>query len=122
MIVAGILLVMTLGGSLWFYRRLSAPSSPPLIDQPASSPASKGTPSAPESSPATAPLTKPVVTPPKRPPQVVQQGSSINEILKMMGDPDRIEEDSAQNLRILYYGKLRLILRNGKLVQGQTVP
>ena len=121
-IVAGILLGMILGGSFWLHGWRSAPSSSPLTDPPASSPPSPLTPSALESSPATAPLVKPAVTPPKRPPQVVQQGSSLNEILQMMGDPDRVEEDSSHSLRILYYGKLRLILRNGRLVQGQTVP
>ena len=121
-IVGGFLLGLILGGSLLLHGWLSAPSSSPPIEQPAASLPSQLTISVPESLPAAAPPVKPAVTPPKRPPHVVQQGSSLNEILQMMGNPDRIEEDSSHSLRILYYGKLRLILQNGRLVQGQTVP
>ena len=121
-IVAGFVLSLILGGGLWLHGWLSVPPSSPPIDQPAASPPPPLTISVPESSPTTAPPVKSVVKPPKRPPKVVQRGSSLNEILQMMGDPDRIEEDSSHSLRILYYGKLRLILQNGRLVQGQTVP
>ena len=121
-IVVGFLLGLILGGSLWLHRWQSASSSSPPIEQPAASLPSQLTISVPESLPAAAPPVKPAVTAPKRPPQVVQQGSSLNEILQMMGNPDRIEEDSSHSLRILHYGKLRLILQNGRLVQGQTVP
>jgi hypothetical protein len=121
-IVVGLLLGLSLGGSFWLHGRLTVPSSSPPIDKPTTSPPPPLTLSIPESTPVAAPPMKPAVKPPKRPPQVVQQGSSLNEILQMMGDPDRVEDDSSQNLKILYYGKLRLILQNGKLVQGQTTP
>jgi hypothetical protein len=121
-IVAGVLLGLILGSSLWFHRRLSASSSPLPTDQPASSLPLQLPTSAPESSPLPSSLMKPAGTYSKLPPQVVQRGSRLNEILQMMGEPDRIEEDSSQNLRVLYYGKLRLILRNGQLVQGLTLP
>jgi hypothetical protein len=121
-IVAGILLGLILGSSLWFHRRSSASSSPLPTDQPESSLPLQLPTSAPDSSPVPSSLMKPAGAYPKLPPQVVQRGSRLNEILQMMGEPDRIEEDSSQNLRILYYGKLRLILRNGQLVQGLTQP
>lgn len=121
-IVAGILFGLILGSSLWSHRRLSTFSSPLPMYKPASSPPIQLSSSAPESPPLTAPLMKSVATPFKLPPQVLQRGSSLNEILQMMGEPDRVEEDSSHGLRILYYGKLRLILRNGQLVQGLTLP
>jgi len=119
-IVAGLLLGVALGGSLWFHRRLSVPSPPLPTNQPISSPPSASIPE--PSAPVTPTLKNPAVIPSKPKPQVVQLGSNLNEILQVMGNPDRVEEDSSHNLRVLYYGKLRLILKNGKLVQGLTQP
>jgi hypothetical protein len=121
-IVTGIVLGLILGCSLWLHRRPSASSSPLSINQPASSLPSQFSTSDPKISAVTAPLVKPAVAPSKLPPQVVQHGSSLNEIFQMMGEPDRVEEDSSHGLKILYYGKLCLILRNGQLVQGRTLP
>lgn len=120
-LVAGILLGLFLGTSLWFHRKLSTSSSLPPHAPVSSLPLQLST-STPENMPATAPLLKSVATPFRQPPQIVQRGSTLNEILQMMGEPDRVEEDSSHSLRILYYGKLRLILRNGVLVQGLPPP
>ena len=122
-IVAGLFLGMAVGGSLMFHRRLSVPSPPFPTNQPVSSLPSPPSASIPgPSTPDTTNLTNPAVIPSGPKPQVVHVGSNLNEILQMMGNPDRVEEDSSRNLRILYYGKLRLIVRNGKLVQGLTQP
>ena len=121
--MAGILLGMTLGGSLWFHRRLSARPAPLPLNQPLTSVPSTLSAPVPGASPmVTTNLQHPPATPSKPSPHVVQRGSSLKEVLEMMGNPDRVEEDPSHDLRVLYYGKLRLIFQSGKLVQGLTQP
>jgi curved DNA-binding protein CbpA len=54
-------------------------------------------------------------------PQVIQFGSSTQDVLNFMGKPDHVEEIPSQNIRILHYGQLRLVFRNGKLIPGSGV-
>ena len=122
-LMAGVLLGAALGGSLWFHRRISTsvaplPFDPAIISIP---PSTFG--QAPEVHPvnlSNSPSRQ--ATTSKRPPQVIQKGSSLSEILTMMGNPDRIEEDPSQGIKILHYGNLRLILRQNSLVQGINQP
>jgi curved DNA-binding protein CbpA len=51
--------------------------------------------------------------------KVIQAGSSIEEVLAVMGKPDRVEEIPSKSLRFLHYGKLVLTIRNGKMVSGE---
>jgi hypothetical protein len=121
--VAGLLFGITLGVSFLYRHKSSVPSSSPLGD-----PLGTALPSFPGHSTSTSmtPMSdtpaKPSEAPFKSRPRVVQVGSDLSDVLQVLGNPDRVEEDSSQALRILYYGKLRLILKNGKLVQGLTPP
>ena len=70
----------------------------------------------PPKAPAAAPPVK------KKPgPEVVAFGSSTEEVMHLMGKPDDVEELTAQGVRILHYGKLRLVFRNNKLVPGSGI-
>ena len=70
-------------------------------------------------------LPKPVSVMPrttkKKGPEVVEFGSSTEQVLDLMGKPDQVEELAAQQIRILHYGKLRLVFKNNKLVPGSGV-
>jgi curved DNA-binding protein CbpA len=61
---------------------------------------------------------KPAMSRPK-PAQVIQVGSSLEEVVALMGKPDRVEEIPSKGLRFLHYGKLVLTIRNGKMVSGE---
>jgi hypothetical protein len=54
-------------------------------------------------------------------PEVVEFGSSTEQVLRIMGTPDQVEELAAQGIRILHYGKLRLVFKNNKLVPGSGI-
>jgi len=54
-------------------------------------------------------------------PEVVEFGSSTEQVLNLMGKPDQVEEVAAQGIRVLHYGKLRLVFRNNKLVPGSGI-
>ena len=122
-IAAGVLLGMTLGGGLWFHRRLTVSSTSRQTNLPGTTlpPVPVGSTPAP-TTPMSETLAKPAVIPSKPQPRVVQIGSDLSEVLQTMGNPDRVEEDSSRSLKILHYGKLSLVLKNGKLVQGLTQP
>ena len=70
-------------------------------------------------------LPKPVPVMPrmtkKKGPEVVEFGSSTEQVLDLMGKPDQVEELATQNIRILHYGKLRLVFKNNKLVPGSGI-
>lgn len=70
-------------------------------------------------------LPKPVSVMPrttkKKGPEVVEFGSSTEQVLDLMGKPDQVEEIAAQQIRILHYGKLRLVFKNNKLVPGSGI-
>ncbi|PYV88507.1 MAG: hypothetical protein DMG05_15505 [Acidobacteria bacterium] len=53
--------------------------------------------------------------------KVIQVGSTLREVTEELGRPDRVEEFSPDGIRILYYGKLRLLIRDGKVAQGSGV-
>src|SRR5262249_5291656 len=74
--------------------------------------------------PAPRPPTKPPAAAPvkkKAGPEVVAFGSSTEEVVHLMGTPDEVEELTAQGIRILHYGKLRMVFRNNKLVPGSGI-
>jgi curved DNA-binding protein CbpA len=73
------------------------------------------TPSVPKAQPV-APIVKK-----KKGPEVVQFGSSTEEVLNLMGKPDQVEELAAQGIRVLHYGKLRLVFKNDRLVPGSGI-
>ena len=70
-------------------------------------------------------LPKPVPVMPrvtkKKGPEVVEFGSSTEQVLDVMGKPDQVEEFAAQQIRVLHYGKLRLVFKNNKLVPGSGI-
>jgi len=53
-------------------------------------------------------------------PEVVEFGSSTEQVLNLMGKPDQVEEVTP-GIRVLHYGKLRLVFRNNKLVPGSGI-
>jgi curved DNA-binding protein CbpA len=57
----------------------------------------------------------------KKGPEVVEFGSSTEQVLDLMGKPDRVEELPASGIRVLHYGKLRLVFKNNKLVPGSGI-
>jgi DnaJ domain len=57
----------------------------------------------------------------RKAPEVVQLGSSIQAVLDLMGKPDRVEEIPTQDIRVLHYGKLRLVFKNSRLVPESGV-
>ena len=50
--------------------------------------------------------------------KVVQVGSTVQEVTELLGKPDRVEQFPANRSRILHYGKLRLLIQDGKVAQG----
>jgi len=54
-------------------------------------------------------------------PEVVEFGSSTEDVLQLLGKPDRVEEVATQRVRILHYGKLRLVFNDNKLVPGSGI-
>jgi curved DNA-binding protein CbpA len=50
--------------------------------------------------------------------KVVQVGSTVQDVLELLGKPDRVEEFPANKSRILYYGKLRFLVQDGRVAQG----
>jgi hypothetical protein len=121
--VAGLLFGMTLGASFWYQGRPTIPPTTPLTNLPGTTlPSFPVNSTSTQTTPLSETPAKPAEMPSKARPQVVQIGSDLNEVLQMMGNPDRVEEDFSRGLRILHYGKLRLVLKNGKLVQGLTPP
>ena len=52
---------------------------------------------------------------------MVEFGSTTEQVLHLMGKPDQVEELAAQGIRILHFGKLRLVFKNNKLVPGSGI-
>jgi len=79
----------------------------------------------PVAAPSVPSLPKPVSVMPrttkKKRPEVVEFGSSTEQVLEIMGKPDQVEELAAGGIRILHYGKLRLVFKNNKLVPGSGI-
>jgi len=118
MTIAGLALGLLLGLGAWFFDRIQKkqpePSPAPAVG-PVETPIPAVAPSVPKAAPAAPPLKK------KKGPEVVEFGSSTEQVLDMMGTPDQVEELAAQGVRILHYGKLRLVFKNNKLVPGSGI-
>ncbi len=63
----------------------------------------------------------PIVQLGKKGPAVIQFGSSSRDVLDVMGKPDRVEDHPENQIRVLHYGKLRLVFKNGRLIPGSGV-
>jgi curved DNA-binding protein CbpA len=111
---AGLALGLMLGFGPWLFDLLrSKQSSPPPVPAP---PVEVSLPAVVPSVPKAAPVDIPVKKSKK--PEVVEFGSSTEQVLRVMGKPDEVEELAAQGIRILHYGKLRLVFKNNKLIPG----
>lgn len=118
-VLAGLVVGTVFGLGVWavlhWQSRQPALPSPPLPQTPIVLPAPATSASKPKPLPSTPAPEK------GKSPQVVQFGSSTQEVMDLMGKPDLVEEAPSLDLRILHYGKLRLVFRNGKLVPGSGV-
>jgi len=116
--LAGLALGLLLGLGTWFFglmqRRQLEPSAAPAAG-PVQNPIPAIAPSVPKVAPAAPPVKK------RKGPEVVEFGSSTEQVLRIMGTPDQVEELAAQGIRILHYGKLRLVFKNNKLVPGSGI-
>ena len=113
---AGLALGLLLGLGSWLFdltqsRRLEPAAAATTVEVPRPVAA----PSVPKASPAKPRVTK------KKGPEVVEFGSSTEQVLDLMGKPDQVEELPAGGIRILHYGKLRLVFKNNKLVPGSGI-
>ncbi|MCI0421965.1 MAG: J domain-containing protein [Acidobacteria bacterium] len=117
--LAGLFLGAVLGLATWLLNRWQ-----PVQPEPSAMPAETQveTPVIPPAKP-TVPksVSTPTTSKKKKGPEVVQFGSSTEEVLRLMGRPDHTEELPAQGIRILHYGKLRLVFKHGKLVPGSGI-
>jgi hypothetical protein len=119
-ILSALVLAMILVVGVWLFFHWEAsqsglPVAPPI---PAAPPAPTSVVSTPKPSPV---ASSPATPQKKKVPKVIQFGSSIEEVLNVMGKPDLVEELPSQDLRILQYDQLRLVFRNGKLVPGSGI-
>jgi len=116
--LAGLALGLLLGLGTWFFglmqRRQLEPSPAPAAG-PVQNPIPVIAPAVPKVAPAAPPVKK------RKGPEVVEFGSSTEQVLRIMGTPDQVEELAAQGIRILHYGKLRLVFKNNKLVPGSGI-
>ena len=116
--LAGLALGLLLSLGTWFFdliqRRQPEPSPAPAAG-PVETPIPVVAPSVPKAAPVALSVKK------KKGPEVVEFGSSTQQVLDLMGKPDQVEELAAQGIRILQYGKLRLVFKNNKLVPGSGI-
>ena len=121
-VLAGLGGLIVLGFGIWYLSHSQLPQPESTVPLPQAT-----APERPREAPAASPPTSDSVPPspaiPKKGkgPRVVQFGSSTQEVLDFMGKPDHVEEIPSQNMRILHYGQLRLVFRNGKLIPGSGV-
>jgi curved DNA-binding protein CbpA len=114
--LAGLVLGLLLGLGSWFFdfvqrRQLEPSPAPAAVETPIPAVA----PSLPKAA-AAAPAVKK-----RKGPEVVEFGSTTEQVLHLMGRPDQVEELAAQGIRILHYSKLRLVFKNNKLVPGSGI-
>jgi curved DNA-binding protein CbpA len=114
----GLAIGLLLGLGSWIFdfmrgKQVEPPSEPVAKSVAVPNPAVA--PSVPKTLPVAPPLKK------KKGPEVVQFGSSTEQVLDVMGKPDQVEELAAQGIRVLHYGKLKLVFKNNKLVPGSGV-
>jgi hypothetical protein len=119
-LLAGLGGVIVLGFGTWYLIHSQQP--PPESEAPLPQ-ATAPLPETPPTSTTKSDSGPPLLATPKegKAPRVIQFGSSTQEVLDFMGKPDRVEEIPSQNVRILHYGQLRLVFRDGKLVPGSGV-
>ena len=112
---AGLALGLMLGFGPWLFdvMRSKQPSPPPAPAPPVEISLPAVVPSVPKAAPVDTPVKRK-----SKEPEVVEFGSSTEQVLRVMGKPDEVEELTAQGIRILHYGKLRLVFKNNKLVPG----
>ncbi len=116
--VSGLAVGLLLGLGSWFLDLTRSRQPQPAAAAKVEVPIPVGAPSVPS-------LPKPVPVMPrttkKKKPEVVEFGSSTEQVLDLMGKPDQVEELAAGGIRILHYGKLRLVFKNNKLVPGSGI-
>jgi hypothetical protein len=119
-LLAGLGGVIVLGFGMWYLSHSQQPQPQSTVPLPqATAPLPETPPASTTKSDSGPPL---LATPKKgKAPRVIQFGSSTQEVLDFMGKPDRVEEIPSQNVRILHYGQLRLVFRDGKLMPGSGV-
>jgi curved DNA-binding protein CbpA len=108
-----------LGFGPWFFRVMQTRQPGPASAVPAAELAEPAVPAAAPSVLKAAPASPRAQR--KKAPEVVGLGSSSEQVLEMMGQPDQVEELTSQGVRILHYGKLRLVFKNNKLVPGSGI-
>lgn len=116
--LAGLTLGLLLGLGPWFFDLIQKTHPRPLPKPaagPVETPVPVVAPSVQKATPVVARVKK------KKGPEVVEFGSSTEQVMGIMGRPDQVEEIAAQGLRILHYGKLRLVFRNNKLIPGSGI-
>jgi hypothetical protein len=115
--IAGLALGLLLGLGPWIFDFIQQkpPEPPPVPAAPAAPPKPAVAPSVPKAAPVAPRVAK------KKGPEVVEFGSSTQQVLEVMGRPDRVEEIAAQDVRVLHYGKLRLVFKSNKLVPGSGI-
>jgi curved DNA-binding protein CbpA len=113
-IAAGLALGLTLGFGPWLFDLMQRkqPSPPPAAGPPVAVSHPAVVPSVPKATPVDTPVKK------RKEPEVVEFGSSTEQVLSVMGKPDSVEELAEQRIRVLHYGKLRLVFKNNRLVPG----
>jgi len=116
--LAGLALGLLLGFGSWFFDLMQS-RQPEPSPAPAAGPVETPIPAVAPSVPKAAPVPPPVKK--RKGPEVVEFGSSTEQVLHLMGRPDQVEELAAQGIRILHYGKLRLVFKNNKLVPGSGI-
>ena len=119
--VGGLAVGLLLGLGSWFLDLMRSRQPQPAAaaarleaPRPVAAPSIPKALSVPKALPATPRVTK------KKGPEVVEFGSSTEQVLDLMGKPDQVEELPA-GIRILHYGKLRLVFKNNKLVPGSGI-
>jgi len=113
--LAGLVLGILLGVGAWLFDRMQVRQPEPVATAPIEVPLPAVAPSVPKAPPVAAPVKR------RKGPDVVAFGSSTEQVLDLMGRPDRVEELAPQGIRILHYGKLRLVFKNNKLVPGSGI-
>jgi curved DNA-binding protein CbpA len=106
---AGLALGLTLGFGPWLFdlMRREQPGPPPAITPPAEVSLPAVVPSVPKAAPIETPVKK------RKEPEVVEFGSSTEQVLSVMGKPDKVEELAEQRIRVL---PLEVIRKNVSLV------
>jgi len=109
-------LLLGLGSWIFDFMRGKQLEPPP---EPVTASVAVPTPAVAPSVPKTLPVAPPLRG--KKGPEVVQFGSSTEQVMELMGKPDQVEELAVQGIRVLHYGKLKLVFKNNKLIPGSGI-